>query len=174
MKFSAISIIITHLVDIKGGSMKQIYKLFSSFFFGASVCGILLVFSSVASSAPLIVGEGVQKGSKMTPIVSIQKSPKKFSGKKVAVEGKLFQQCPMADKGHGCWLRVKSEKGNASPLYIEFEANGLYFPKKLKNNSMVKVTGTIKMKGDEGTAKSGPVKKGEAYILADGAEITEK
>lgn len=154
--------------------MQKLYKRASALARAALVFGCAAVFSSVVFAAPIIVGKDIPKGAKMTPVMDIQKSPKKFAGKKVNVEGKLFQQCPKAEMGHGCWLNVLPSKGSGKPLYIEFEANGLYYPKKLKNNSMVKVTGTVKMKADESTAKSGPVKKDEAYILADGAEISEK
>ncbi len=160
----------------KGGSMKNITtgSRASKFFKGAILSAGIFLVSSAAFSAPVLVGAKIPKGAKATPVTDIQKSPKKFAGKKVTVQGKLFQQCPMADKGHGCWLNVLPSKGSGKPLYIEFEANGLYYPKKLKNNSMVKVSGTIKMKADESTAKSGTVKKGDVYILADGAEIIEK
>lgn len=142
---------------------------------GVRVLALCVVFSaSAAFAAPIIVGTGIPKGSKATPVEGIVKSPKKYSGKKVMVSGKLFEQCPKAEMGHGCWLTVLPAKAKSKPLYIEFEANGLYFPKKLGANSMVKVSGVIKTKADEQTAKTGPVKKGEAYILADGAEITEK
>ncbi len=139
-------------------------------FFAAAI----FVCAVSAAAAPIMVGAGIPKGAKATPIESIAKSPKKYDGKKVMVNGKLFEQCPKAEMGHGCWLTVLPGKAKSKPLYIEFEANGLYFPKKLKANSMVKVSGVIKMKGDEPTAKTGPVKKGEAYISAEGAEITEK
>ena len=144
------------------------------FFQGAALAAACAVFAASALAAPVVVGKGIKKGSKITPVESVVKSPKKYAGKKVVVDGKLFEQCPKAEMGHGCWLTVLPKKTKAKPLYIEFEANGLYFPKKLKNNSMVKVSGVIKLKGKEQTAATGPVKKGEAYLFADGAEITEK
>ena len=138
------------------------------------MCFILFILSQISFAGVDRIGKAIRPDIKPTKVSDIQKDPKAFIGKEVMVAGKIKEQCPMASEGHGCFLNILALEGGEKPLYIEFEAGGLYLPRKYKESSEVKVMGIVRIKGNEKTAAPGPVKKGDVYILAQGAEIQEK
>lgn len=135
---------------------------------------ILFLWTQVLFAGVERIGKTLRPDLKPTKVSEIQKDPKAFLGKEVMVSGKIKEQCPMASEGHGCFLNILALEGGEKPLYIEFEAGGLYLPRKYKEGSEVRVMGIVRIKGNEKTAAPGPVKKGDVYILVQGAEIQEK
>jgi len=89
-------------------------------------------------------GQGT--GAEVTPIGQIVKSPDKYLGKVVTVEGEMTKECPAS----GCWWYVKDDSGE-----IRADSFGSNFALPLnKEGKHIRTTGKV-VKNDNGDLEIG-------------------
>ncbi len=87
------------------------------------LCVALLALALAGSAqAAETYGEGVTL-TETTPIARILADPEAYVGKKVRIEGKVTDVCPMA----GCWMEIAAPEGGQ--LRIRVEDGVIVFPK---------------------------------------------
>src|SRR5215218_952038 len=65
---------------------------------------------SLKSGATITRGAALAKGTKKVDLDKVLKSPDKFAGKNVAVEGVIVRSCKM----EGCWMEMAAKDGGKS------------------------------------------------------------
>lgn len=111
----------------------------------------------------------------VTAVDDVLAKPDAFLHQEVILVGTVQEQCGMAKQGHGCWLNLLGMKSKSGrKLYVEFEkAPAGFYPKEFPQGTEVRVFGVVAKKGDEPTAASGPIEKGQVYLQARGAAFSE-
>ena len=116
----------------------------------------LLLSLALLASAPLLraddakgktYGKGVTLA-ETTSLAKIQADPDAYVGKKVRIEGRVAEVCPMA----GCWMEVAEEKGG-SKLRVKVDDGVIVFP----------VTAKGKLAVAEGVVEAIPMTR-EKYV----------
>jgi hypothetical protein len=76
---------------------------------------------------------------KPTPLGAILKTPDQFSGKTVAVEGKIIRECPT-----GCWFYMQQ---NGGELYIDLNPSAFAIPQRV--GKPVTVEGVVELRNNQ-------------------------
>lgn len=130
---------------------------------------------SVSKEGVTVVGTRDFPEGKEATVDDILENPDAYLGKEVELHGTIEEQCPKAKEGHGCWLNMLGlDSKTGKKLYVEFQHAGLMYPAQYPEGTHIKLYGTVTRKGSEPTAKTGPVEKGQVYVLAKGAIIESK
>jgi hypothetical protein len=120
-------------------------KIFTKILSGSLIA--LILTTTGAEAGVRKYGEPVSIR-QLTPIKDILADPKAFAGKRVAIEGKISQECPT-----GCWFYVKVAKGDFS-IYVDIAPAG--FAIQQHQGKKVVVEGIVVVKD------SGPMIQGKA------------
>lgn len=103
----------------------------------------LLILSTVALAKVDKLGKEISLKNK-TAISNILKSPEKFEGKKILVEGKILDVCQDA----GCWIELAGTNKNEK-IKVKVNDGEIVFPKDSKGKSAL-VEGVLEeVKNDE-------------------------
>lgn len=104
-----------------------------------------LVLSAAVQAEPQTYGAGVQV-TEATPVAKILADPDAYVGKKVRIEGKVTDVCPMA----GCWMELDQE---GKTIKVKVDDGVIVFPTTAKGQPAVA----------EGVVESTPMTK-EKYV----------
>ena len=97
-----------------------------------------------------------------TSIADILKSPEKFDGKRVLVEGTISEVCQMM----GCWIRI-TDNSTDEPLLFKVEDGVIEFPKNAQGRT-VRAEGIVSVTA---TSKEDLIKKGRHEAEEQGKEF---
>lgn len=108
---------------------------------------VLLTFAPARAADGKTYGEGVNLA-ETTSVAKILANPDAYVGKKVRIEGKVLDVCPMK----GCWMELTEGDGTSS-LRVKVDDDVIVFP----------VTAKGKLAVAEGTVEAIPMTR-ESYV----------
>ena len=88
-----------------------------------TIASLFVAFLMVASAATVNLGAPLTE-KKATPIPTLMKSPEKFTGKAVQVQGRITEVCQMM----GCWMMLVDDK-SGQMVRIKVNDGEIVFPK---------------------------------------------
>jgi hypothetical protein len=95
---------------------------------------------TLKTGATITRGAALVKGTKKVGIDKVLKTPDKFAGKTVAVEGVIVRSCKM----EGCWMEMAAKEGGKS-VRVTFGDHAFFIPLNAAGMK-VKAQGTFKTK----------------------------
>src|SRR5215203_2221435 len=95
---------------------------------------------TLKSGATITRGAALAKGTKKVDLDKVLKSPGKFAGKTVAVEGVIVRSCKM----EGCWMEMAGKEGGKS-VRVTFGDHAFFIPLNAAGMK-VEAQGTFKTK----------------------------
>jgi hypothetical protein len=88
-----------------------------------TIASLFTLFLIVASAAAVNLGAPLTQ-KKATPIPTLMKSPEKFTGKTVQVQGRITEVCQMM----GCWMMLVDDK-SGQMVRVKVNDGEIVFPK---------------------------------------------
>ncbi|MFA5117438.1 MAG: DUF4920 domain-containing protein [Candidatus Omnitrophota bacterium] len=100
----------------------------SNTIFARALTLMVAVLISGCGTKTVLYGQAISEKNK-SAIIDILRSPNRFEGKTVRVEGKISEVCPS-----GCWLRVKDDTGT---LFVDILPSNFVIPQAVGHQAVV-------------------------------------